>query len=403
MQQRIHNFIDHSLGKHRSGSNSLETYFYRFQQQEQIARITDLDIAVYERMYPLSQTCEKKPTPTQVLKIRYWRCGYNLPATRSECIHLAYAIRLSLDELQEFLMYTLREPRLHLCDVSEWIHAVHLVNADYDWNAAQSRIHYCLQHLHPETHSETLSLKTRFQKFHTAESPIFDPPPLSISTEDILPWFQKHPEPFLSAYAESKWLLFSLAYRYLIQCSPERLSALRIKPGQQYGQLRHLLYSDVLDCLDIRTMEDYHLMHMYSRDFSSEINRYFKRGERLSRSSLLRLILIFTMPDINIDSINTLLLHFGYAPLSTAIHTPSGASPDTLLLDLLSFYETLRTGNWDTDRKLFQNLLKTTDQILNEKLKDISPARKGSHDYYQRLQLKDLRLMAFRSLRKDSI
>lgn len=393
--QQIERYLDHCLNHSAIMNSALAPYFERFRQQEQILRIKELDNLVFERMY------QKTPSPSEALKIRYWRSGYTLPATRTECIRLAFALRMSREELDHFLMYSLQESGLYLLDIRDFVYASFLSENNYDFQAAESLILSCMPFLTASQPTET-PLKDRFLQFHEMKPPQpsrnrIQPVPVS----SIISWVQKNSQVFNEAYAYQEWLLLSVCYRYLVQTPIERLEELKIKPGQQYGHLRHILYSELTDCLNIPLEEDHYRMHIYSRDFSSEINRYFKRGAFISRSTFIRLILLFTLPDLDTASVNTLLTSFGYAPLSSQIHTPSGACPDALLMLLLKTFDKKRTGHLPTDRTVFKKLLRDTDQLLCEKLQSLPVSPKGSAEYRSRMLLKDLRLMAFRSFRKE--
>jgi len=393
MRKQLETIISTSILSSVSAAPELSMYFQRFQTTEQIQRLSDLDNAVFHRMY------NRIPSSSEALKIRYWRSGYNLPATRSDCIHLAFALRMTLEELNHLLTVRMQEPKLNAFKYDEWVFASYLSHNCYDYEAATKQIS---RHPALRTGNAPCNLKERLLHYPADASKRLKTTPPPLLMPDAIPdWLDTHEGAFAEAYTEADWLLLSLCYRYLLQIPSDRLMALHITPGQQFAQLRHLLYTDTMDCLAIPSMEDHYRKHIYSRDLSSELNRYFKPGASLSRSSLIRILLLMTMPDIDPASLNAVLLRLGYAPLSPEIHTASGASCDLLLLSLFDLYEPLRTGDLQKDRQSFKQLLKLLDQILCEKLRSMPSGPKGSAEYRQRLSVKDLRIMAFHSLRKE--
>lgn len=419
MKAYIESLIEQCLSTsyHSSDKNSLlATYFNRLKADENIKRVSQLDELVFTRMYG------RPPKANELLKIRYWRCGYHLPANRQEIIRLGFALRLNLDEVNLLLTTVLTETRLYLLDIREFIYASLLASGQtFSYEQADHYASYYEMLFRnssaladrAEISSENASLKERLlhvsQRCRT-NGTVPDLLPVSAFvhptwTTDAALWMENHFPDFSQAYVFQEELLLSLAYRYLVRLPKERLRLLNIQPGMQYGQLRHILYTDLSDCLwkeHTRLQQDY-LAHTSSLDFSSEVNRYFKRGEKISRMALIRLVLLFLMPDVDVALINRVLFDFGFAPLSADITTASGVSPDRFLLGLLNFFETKRTGNYEKDRIRFQSMLASCDEILCKMLKETPSGPKGSIPYQKRMQFKDLRIMALHSLRKEHL
>ena len=92
------------------------------------------------------------------------------------------------------------------------------------------------------------------------------------------------------------------------------------------------------------------------------------------------------------------LLH---APLSENIRTISGACQDTFLIRILELYEIYRSGDEEKDRTQLIQIFCLADKYLNELLNEFSVAEKGSILYKKRQRIKDLKIMAFHSLRKE--
>ena len=360
MENKLNSMIENCLlsAQNKTDRKNLITYYFeQFQLNENIRRISQLDETVFTRMY------DRLPSKSELTKIRYWRCGYHIPANRQEMIRLGHALKLSEDEINQLLTNVLLETKLSPNEFSE-------SHISMDNKTAVSA-----------TQQSTVSLKEQLLAFPGSSMPAKD------STN------------------YTHWVLLSLTYRYLISLSPERLETLHIPSGKQFGQLRHILYSDIMNCLwpSDRLTGTHSSLHSDSLDFSSEINRYFKQGEKLSRIALIRLLLIFTMPDTNASFINKILGDFGFAPLSDSISTPAGISQDQFLLDFLEFFTSVRSGNMEEDRQLFQSLLRLCDENVVHRLKDIPETLKGSVQYQKRQQLKDLRIMALHSLRKELV
>ena len=131
------------------------------------------------------------------------------------------------------------------------------------------------------------------------------------------------------------------------------------------------------------------------------MNRYFKHGAKLTRTTLVRLFLVFTMPDTNVTVLNELLKLFGYAPLSENIRTISGACQDTFLIRILELYEIYQSGDEEKDRAQLIQIFCLADKYLNELLNEFSVVEKSSILYRKRQRIKDLKIMAFHSLRKE--
>ncbi len=352
MTEKIEQIIESCLlfcNEKSQGCKSISFYFSRFQKEEGIKRVSELDRIVYLRMY------NEEPTSSKLLKVRYWRCGYHLPASRREMIRLGQALRLSAEEIDILLTNRLREEKLSAGEL----------------NGAEKKV---------DESASKKALENRLKN-------IFDLP--VPRKEDI---------------NYKNWVLLTLCYRYLVQLPKSRMDLLKIAPGKQFGQLRHILYTDLLDCIwqENKQLVNYYQIHTYSLDFSSEINRYFKPGEKISRISLIRLLLIFTIPDTNVALVNDLLDIFGFAPLSADICTPSGVSQDLLLIKVLELFTTMKSGNFEKDRELIKQMLLLCDQNICNRLAKCRKIKKGTVAYKKQQQLKDLRIMAPFSLRKEN-
>lgn len=390
-----------------TGKHFIASYFERFRKEESIKSVSRLDEIVFRRMY------SKIPTSSELLKVRYWRCGHHIPANRQELIRLGFALCLNLDEMNLLLTNVLRETGLCLWDIKEFVYAsLFASNERISFDEAETYANY-YESLYPfdSTHRHNVPLKDRLTNIGSIAMPQPHIPDcfLRFDRRDHIwkaaaqDWISKNSPYFENVYTLQEWILLSLGYRYLIRVPEDRLAQLKIPNGKQFGQLRHIFYTDLLDCIwrEDKQSKNYYETHTYSLDFSSEINRYFKRGAKISRISLIRLLLIFTMPDVDTSLINHLLEQLGFAPLSPNIYTASGVSQDLLLIQLMELFESMKTGNMIKDRALFQHLLLLCDQNICARLETFPVAPKGTVHYKKCLQLKDLRIMAPHSLRKE--
>lgn len=411
MKEQVEKIIENCLASgdiQKSSASALSSFFERYQKAAAIKKVSELDKMIFTRMY------SRTPSSSELLKIRYWRCGHHLPANRQEFIRLGFALCLSLKEMNFLLTTVLREPKLYLLDTKEYMYAsLFFSELQLTFEEAE-KYALAFADLYPTSVlDQGKLLKERLLNIPALKMPEPEVPQLlkfdSCIQQDLpldaaenidflIPYFEH-------AYELQEWALLSLCYRYLIRISDKRLCNLKIIPEKRFDQLRHILYTDLLDCLwhETNGAQNYYKKHIYSLNFSSELNRYFKRGSRISRDSLIRLFLIFTMPDTNIELINDLLDLFGFAPLSADITTASGVSQDLLLIQIFEMFESYRSGDYANDRELLQHLLVLCDQSVSKKLKDLSSVKKGNILYRKKQQLKDLRIMAPHSLRKEHL
>lgn len=91
-----------------SSGKNLRYFFERVKIKEQISSYRELDSFIFQRMY------ERNPENSEVLKIRYWRCGTHLPKSREEMILLGKALEVSDEELDFMLKEILLETGLHV-------------------------------------------------------------------------------------------------------------------------------------------------------------------------------------------------------------------------------------------------------------------------------------------------
>lgn len=333
-------------------------------------------------------------------------------------IRLGFALCLTPDELNQQLTMVLLEPSLYLLDCREFVYySLLFANLNFTYPQAEEYANYYVElyHQYKKDSEKRLSLAEKLSTlsvmpFPSTHSPALLPFTLQLTDTDNWKqqadlWMLENYHYFDQAYKMQDFILHSLCRRYLIQIPQNRLDLLHVSSNQRSNNLRHIIFCDILDCLwqpDLKK-QDYYKNHTYSLDFSSEINRYFKPGTKLSRTTLIRLLLIFTMPDTDIIFLNELLVLLGYAPLNERIHTASGAHTDTLVIRILEVYETYRSGNYEKDRALLTQIFSVSDQYLSKLQSELSvtPA-KGSILYKKQQCIKDLKVMSFHSFRKGT-
>lgn len=84
--------------KERPETRWLNGMYTRFRQREGIFRKSEADELIYSKMY-----AALPQTPSDTLKIRYWRTGRHTPSNRSLCTAFGRAMDLSDEELRTLL------------------------------------------------------------------------------------------------------------------------------------------------------------------------------------------------------------------------------------------------------------------------------------------------------------
>lgn len=327
-----------------SEGNGLEDYFEQFRLKKQIARYGELDAVVFSRMYG------RMPEKSECLKIRYWRCGWHIPKSREEMLLLGLALEATPEELDTMLTEILLETRLVPQDIQKTFQSL------------------------SDAQKNQLSLTDRS---------CFD-----FSTR--------------SAPMDTSFFLTALSQRYLALVPDERLRQLQINTRNTRNFLRHILFSDIMDCIWYPEPERiwYQEQHIYSRNFSSECARFFKKGEKISRITLQRLLTVMLLPTLTVDIMNECLESLGYAPLSPDIRTKSGTHTDCLFLWILEQFEQYRTDTPLADKQRQKQMLRYVDEKIVRYLSSIR-MDSSPNGKQKKKQLQDLRIMKFRSFGGD--
>lgn len=310
-KKELNNLIDEILGLPEE-DNRLEQWFERYRLNKGIVHYKELDKMVFEEMYG------REPQKSEVLKIRYWRCGRHLPINREEMLRLADVLGVTEEEKHIML------------------------------------------------------------------------------TEILL-------EQGVAAKQNQKDFLNLLAKRYLAFIPEERKRELGIRGQKVDNYLRHIIYADIMDCLWNHEQERnwYRERHDYSRNFASECSRFFNTNEKISRSTMQRLLMIMLIPEINREVMDDALKCLGYAPLATHIKKRSGACADRMFLWILGQFDRYRTGSIENDIEIQKRMLCCLDEQVVQRLNDIKENASVVNKERTRKILQDLRIMKFRSFGKE--
>lgn len=395
------------------------------------------------------------PLKYGTVKIRLWRSGHHWPQNREEMIRLGFALELNLQEMNHVLKYVFNEPELYPLNLQELVY-ISMFSCGHAFTfaeAAQAAAHYQalyafhreqfrllspaskildaplsdqLELLHQHNQMLTAALFRDFPEpelladnFSDRVEHLLITKPLQDGWLPFLPpvpdqenwrqtaaqWMQVHWKVFDYAYMDRQRILISLAKGYLANMPAWQLEELNIAPGEQFRYLRHIVYTDAMSCIWQENIPAWDLYdnHGYSQNFSSELQRYFKPGTPLARDTVIRLLLLFTMPDIDAATLNHLLETLGYAPLTGSLARRCGARTDLFLLLLLELFETRRTGNREKDAKEMRKFLRSADHAAVNLYQKCVSGQQRNRKTDQQQALKALRIMKFRSLGEDTI
>ena len=163
-------------------------------------------------------------------------------------------------------------------------------------------------------------------------------------------------------------IMNALLYQYLCRILPERLELLNIRPGTQKKQVRHIFYTDILDCLSVekKQREYCYKEHLYSKNFAAEFQRYFEDTTIISRENMIRILLIFLMPDVDADVMNDWLQYLGYAPLNP--ENPVTGYVDHAVISMLRLCTQNKTPDLYKEKEKIKQILRGYDQIAKSYL-----------------------------------
>ncbi len=201
----------------------------------------------------------------------------------------------------------------------------------------------------------------------------------------------------LSPVNDKKDAMEYLFQQYLCRIPRDRLEKLHIRPGTQRRHLRHIFFSDALDCLDIEESirEHCYKEHLYSRNFASEFKKYLMPDTVISRENLLRLLILVLLPDLDRDTLNQWMVRFGYAPL--LLGQDSFSCVDYAISEALDLFQQAPHRGMIADKECMQGILRQYDHTVKKRLRAEQDAGNAAGEQL----LKKLRFMKFRSIGND--
>ncbi|MEE1030847.1 MAG: hypothetical protein U0L12_01760 [Ruminococcus sp.] len=160
----------------------------------------------------------------------------------------------------------------------------------------------------------------------------YDKADLIFSNEDISP-----------VYHERKLLMEKMVQEYFFKAHPERLYHVNVSPDQIEKNLRHLYYTDARRYINSPEHKPAK-SHMASVNYGTELSRNIKLIGEISRTTMIRHVIILGIPFISKDIVNQRLLQFGFLPLTEEHSLTGGERLDWLLIRFLELYESKCRG-----------------------------------------------------------
>lgn len=236
----------------------LKSMYERFRKESGGLGKAEADKFLYWKMYG-----EMPQKNSDTLKIRYWRTGRHLPATREFCMGFGRALNLSETEMK------------------------YLIQAYFD----------------------------RSDYVFTEES-------------------EHH------LYKKRRQMMDELIREYLDKVHPAlKLRLYRFGDDMEHS-LRHLYYTDAKRYLKNSPVEETEVeRHITSINYESEFSRQIKLLGEIPRKTMIRHLILFSLPFLNRELMNQRLEAFGYLPLTEEHTQVDGSCLDALLLGILEFYE----------------------------------------------------------------
>ena len=179
---------------------------------------------------------------------------------------------------------------------------------------------------------------------------------LGLNAEDrrflMTDWFNRSdmsftPEDIQSAeYLQRIQLLKKLQQEFLDKQRPEEFLAMCAPGTRPHENLRYIYCRNALRYLGtrarLRISEP--LSHLDTRAYEYQFSREMKLLGEISRSAMIRHLLILGMPFVSRERINGWLTELGFAPLNKTHRLPDGSAQDLMILGLLELYEKECTG-----------------------------------------------------------
>ncbi len=291
----------------------LKEQFQIFIHMNGVCSKKDADALLYERLY---HRPPKKAS--DILKIRYWRTGRHLPSNYREC--LAFGLALELDhERLRFLMQNYYDS----CDLIFW---------------------------QAPRNAEDAGLQTTGLWMPGSGG--------AGENNEASPY---------AVYHKRLKRMTELVERYLSQISSSRLKQMNIDPDERSHYIRHLYYTDALQCVyrDDSPPDCNLIKHISSINYASELKRNLKLLGFIPRKTMIRHLFLLGMPELSPDFVNETLTGLGYLPLHPEHTLRTGERLDALLIGLLQLFDRtwIRRNGSDHTRQI-QEALRILDKLL---------------------------------------
>ena len=180
-------------------------------------------------------------------------------------------------------------------------------------------------------------------------------------------------------YRERHALLVRLQQEFLDKQRPEELLAMCAPGTLPWQNLRYIYCSHAVRYLGSRTRKGNGemLTHLDTRSYEFQFTREMKLTCEVSRSTMIRHLLVLGMPFVTRKFLNEWLQTLGYLPLTETHRQPGGAATDLFVLGLLEEYEKECTGR---DPLWCMEWFRQAAGILDEALRaggcaDVNPFR----------------------------
>ena len=141
-------------------------------------------------------------------------------------------------------------------------------------------------------------------------------------------------------------ILTKLKQEFLEKQRPEELLAMCAPGTAPEENLRYIYCNQVYRYLGSSTRRNMSepISHLDTRGYEYQFSREMKLMGEISRSAMIRHLLILGLPFVSRERIKGWLTALGYAPLEKAHRLPGGAAADLMILGILEGYERECTG-----------------------------------------------------------
>lgn len=171
------------------------------------------------------------------------------------------------------------------------------------------------------------------------------------------------------AYRQRMGLLNELIQEYLDKVHPIVKNRLYRSGADMEHSLRHIYYTDAKSYMEAREPDQTEVKkHIASINYVSEFNRQMKLLGEIPRRTMIRHLLLFSVPFVNRELLNSRLEAFGYLPLDAGHTQVDKSRLDALVLGFLELYEK-NCGGKDPEEcsRWFRGAYGVLDRYLEKK------------------------------------